>query len=117
MTLSFEAELPRLSLVEKENKIAMEEEPLLNKMQVEKKHPRIIVENFLVGLEKINFPIDFVTYGMEEDQQASSIRRPSIPTSQVWMDAKHGEMTLLVGKEKVTSTKTCPLRMRKGGCA
>ena len=38
---------------------------------------------------------------MEEDQQVSSIGRPSIATSQVWIDAEHGEMTFLVVEEKV----------------
>ena len=38
---------------------------------------------------------------MEEDRQVSIIERPSISTSQVWIDTKHGEMTLLVGEEKM----------------
>ena len=42
-----------------------------------------------------------MTLGMEEDQQVSSIGRPSNATSQAWIDLEHGEMTLLVGKEKV----------------
>ena len=42
-----------------------------------------------------------LTLGMEEDQQASSIGRPSNATSQAWIDVEHREMTVLVGKEKV----------------
>ena len=99
--MSFEEELPSLTLVEKDNQHAIEKEPLLEKMQVEEQHLAITIENALVGVDKFNFPIDFFTLGMEEDQQVSSIGRPSITTSQVWIDAKHGEMTLLVGKEKV----------------
>ena len=38
---------------------------------------------------------------MEEDQQVSSIGRPSNATSQAWINIEHGEMTLLVGKEKL----------------
>ena len=38
---------------------------------------------------------------MEEDQQVSYIGTPSNATSQAWIDVEHGEMTLLVGKEKV----------------
>ena len=38
---------------------------------------------------------------MEDDQQASSIGRPPNATSQAWIDIEHGEMTLLVGKEKM----------------
>ena len=46
MPLRFEEELPGLTLVEeKENELVIKEEPLLEKMQVEKKHSEIIVEN------------------------------------------------------------------------
>ena len=38
---------------------------------------------------------------MEEDQQVSFIEKPSIAKSQVWIDVEHGEMTLLVGEEKM----------------
>ena len=38
---------------------------------------------------------------MEEEQQVSFIGTPFTATSQAWRDIKHGEMTLLVGKEKV----------------
>ena len=38
---------------------------------------------------------------MEEDQQVSSIGRPSNGTSQAWIDVEHGAMTLLVGEEKL----------------
>ena len=38
---------------------------------------------------------------MEEDQQVSYIGRPFIATSQVWIHAEHGEMTMLVGEENV----------------
>ena len=39
--------------------------------------------------------------GTEEDKQAISIGRPSNALSRAWIDTKNGEMTLLVGKEKV----------------
>ena len=38
---------------------------------------------------------------MEEDQQVPYIGTPSNSTSQAWIDVEHGEMILLVGKEKV----------------
>ena len=57
------------------------------------------MENVLVGVEDFYFPIESLTFGMEEDQQVSFIERPPIAKSQVWIDAQHGEMTLLVGKE------------------
>ena len=42
-----------------------------------------------------------MTLGMEEEQQVSSIGAPSSATSKAWIDIEHGEMTLLVGKEKL----------------
>ena len=100
--LSFEEEIQDLALVEeKKNELANEEELLVEERQVEEQHPRITIENVLVGINKFNFHIDFVTLGMEEDQQISSIGRPCIATSQAWIDVEHGKMTLLVGEEKV----------------
>ena len=51
--------------------------------------------------EDFYFPIESLTFGLEEDQQVSFIERPSIDKSQVWIDSQHGEMTLLVGEEKM----------------
>ena len=70
-------------------------------IQVKEQHPSIKIENVFVGVDKFSFPIDSLTFGMEVLRQVSSIERPSIATSQVWIDTKHGEMTLLVGEEKV----------------
>ena len=93
--MSLKKELSRPTLVEdKDNELAIEEEPLLKMMQVKEQHP-------LVGVDKFNIPIDSLTMGMEEDRQISSIERLSIATSQVWIDAEHGEMNLLVTEEKV----------------
>ena len=100
MPLVLEGEFQVLSLVEK-NELANEEEPSLKEMQVGKKHPKRIIENVLVRIENFNFLIDSSTFGMEEDQQVSFIGKPSIATSQVWIDADHGEMTLLFGEEKM----------------
>ena len=86
---------------EKNNELANEEELLVKKRQVEEHHQQTTIESVLVRIDKFNFPIDFVTLGMEEDQQVSSIGRPSNATSQAWIDVEHGEMTLLFGKEKV----------------
>ena len=55
----------------------------------------------MVEVEDFYFPIDSLNFGMEEDWQVSVIERPSIATSQVWIDAEHGEMTLLVGEDKM----------------
>ena len=61
----------------------------------------IIIENVLVEIDKYNFPINCVTVGLEEKQQMSSRGTLSTTTSQAWIDVKHGEITLLVGKGKV----------------
>ena len=53
----------------------------------------------MVGIDKFNFPVDLLTFGMEVNQQV--FERPSIAKSQAWIDAQHGEMTLLVGNEKI----------------
>ena len=100
VTLRLEEELSRPTLVEdKGNEIAIEEETLFKNMQVEEKHPEIKIENVLVGVDKFNFLIDFFTLGIEEDRKVSPIGRPSIATSQVWIDAEHEEMTFLVSEE------------------
>ena len=54
-----------------------------------------MVENVLVQVEDFYFPIDSLTFGME-DRQVSIIERPSIAISQVWIDAEHEDMTLLI---------------------
>ena len=79
-----------LSLVEK-NELAIEEELLLKEKQIETKHPELIVENILVEVENFYFPIEYLTFVIEDDQQVSFIERPSIAKSQVWIDAQHGE--------------------------
>ena len=38
---------------------------------------------------------------MQENQQVSLIEKPSFATSQVRIDAEHGEMTFFVGEEKM----------------
>ena len=100
--LSFEEEIQDLTLVmEKKNELANDEELLVEKRQVEEQHLRKKIENVLVRIDKFNSPIDFVTLGMEENQQVSSIGRPSKATSQAWIDVEHGEMTLLVDEERL----------------
>ena len=90
-----------LLVEEKEDKFATEEELSMEKRQAKEHHPLIRMENVLVGINIFNFPIDCVIVGMEEKQQVSFIKTPSTDTSQAWIDIKHGEMTLLVGKERV----------------
>ena len=52
-------------------------------MQVEEPHPWMKIENVVVGVEDFNFPIESVTFGMEEKRKVSNVERPSIATSQV----------------------------------
>ena len=60
-------------MVEK-NELAIDEELLLKEKQSEKKHL---------------------------NRQVSFVERPSIATSQLWIDAEYGEITLLIGEEKI----------------
>ena len=98
--MTLEGEFQVLSLV-KNNELASEEEPVLKTMQVEEQHPWMRIENVLVRVDKFNFPINSLTFGMEEDRQVSFIEKPSFATSQVQIDAEHGEMTFLAGEEKM----------------
>ena len=69
MPSSFEEEIQDPTLVEETtNELANKEEILEEKRQVKEQHPQKTIENVLVGIDKFNFPIDFVTLGMEEDQ-------------------------------------------------
>ena len=98
--LKEETQEPRL-VEEKEDKSAVEEELSMKKRQPEKHHPLIGMENVLVGIDRFNFPIDCMIVGIEEEQKVSFIETPSTATSQAWIDIKHGEMTILIGKERV----------------
>ena len=98
--LKVEIQEPTL-VEEKKNDCANEEVQSVEKRQAKEHHPRIIIENVLVGIDKYNFPINRVTVGMEEEQQMPSRGTLSIATSQAWIDVKHEELTLLVGKVRV----------------
>ena len=100
MPLILKEELQNPTFIEK-NVLAIYEELLLKEKQVEKKHPELIIENILVGVEDFYFPIEYLTFGMEEDRQVSFVEKHSVATSQMWINAENGEMTLLVGEEKM----------------
>ena len=89
---------------EKKNEYANEVELIMEKRKSEEQHHQIKLQNVLVGIDKFNFPIDLVTLGREEDNQASAQGRPSHALSQAWIDTEYEEITLLVGKEKVKFT-------------
>ena len=96
LTLEQEFQVPSLVM---KNELAKEEKLPWGERQVEEQHPWKTIDNVLVGIDKFNFPIDFLTFGVEVNQQVNE--RPSIATSQMWIDVEHGEMTLLVSKEKM----------------
>ena len=86
---------------EKKNEYANEVEQTMEMRKSEEQHQHIKIENVLAGIDKFNFPIDLVILGNEEDKQVVSIEIPSNALSRSWIDTENGEMTLLVGKEKV----------------
>ena len=86
---------------EKKNEYANEVKLTMDKKKGEEQHQQTKFQNVLVEVDKFNFPIDLVILGREEDNQASAKGRPSNALSQAWIDTEYGEMTLLVGKEKV----------------
>ena len=96
--LMLEQEFQIPSLVMK-NELAKEEKLPWEERQVEEQHMWKTIDNVLVVIDKFNFPVDFLTFGMEVNQQV--FERPSITKSQVWIDTQHGEMTFLAGKEKM----------------
>ena len=61
-----EGEFQVSSLVEN-NELAITVKLVLKMIQVEEQHPWIKIENVLVRVEDFNFPIDSLTFGMEED--------------------------------------------------
>ena len=66
MSLILEGELQDPTLVEK-NEFAIDEEQSLKEKQVEKQHPKFIMENVLVKVEDFHFPINSLNFGMEEN--------------------------------------------------
>ena len=78
-----------------------DEESLLDKLKFEEVSQVMAIENILVKIDTFTFPMDFVTWGSEGDQQNYHIlRRPLLSSSQAWIDIDLGELTLLVGEEK-----------------
>ena len=67
MPLVLEEKLKNLTLVEKNELVSDEERTALKEKQVENEHLELKVENVLIRVEDSNFPIDCLTFGMEED--------------------------------------------------
>ena len=87
-----------------------DEEPLVDKLKFEEESQVMAIENILVNIDTFTFPMDFVTWGIEGDLQNSHIlKRPLLSSSQAWIDINKGELTLLVGEEKVKFNLHQPL--------
>ncbi|XP_022035144.1 uncharacterized protein LOC110937011 [Helianthus annuus] len=66
------------------------------------KHPRGIIENLLVKVDKFVFPADFVILDMEADENVPLILgRPFLNTAKALIDVFLGTITLRAGEESV----------------
>ena len=89
---------------------AIMEEPIVDELKVEEESQVMAIENILVKIDTFTFPMDFVTWGIEEDLQNSHVLRIPLPSSsQAWIDINKRELTLLVGKEKAKFNFNQPL--------
>ena len=67
------------------------------------KHPRGVIEDVLVKVDKFIFPADFVVLDMEEDKEIPLILgRPFLATGRALIDVQKGELRLRVQEEEVT---------------
>ena len=65
-------------------------------------HPRGIIEDFLVKVDKFIFPADFIVLDMEEDKEIPIILgRPFLATGRAMIDVQRGELKLRVQEEEV----------------
>ena len=66
------------------------------------KHPRGIIEDVLVKVDKFIFPADFIVLDMEEDKEIPIILgRPFLAPGRAMIDVQRGELKLRVQEEKV----------------
>ena len=82
LMLEQEFQVPSLDM---KNELAKDEKLPWEERQVEEQHLWITIDDVLVGIDKFNFPVDFLTFGMEVNQQV--FERPFIAKIQVWIDA------------------------------
>ncbi|KAL5546580.1 hypothetical protein UlMin_006267 [Ulmus minor] len=67
------------------------------------KHPRGIIEDVLVKVDKFIFPADFIVLDMEEDREVPLILgRPFLATGRTLIDVHQGKLILRVQDEQVT---------------
>ena len=66
------------------------------------KHPRGIIEDVLVKVDKFIFPADFIVLDMEEDKEIPIILgRPFLATGRAMIDVQRGELKLRVQEDEV----------------
>ena len=66
-------------------------------------HPRGIIEDVLVKVDKFIFPADFIILDMQEDKEVPIILgRPFLATGRATIDVQKGELKLRVQEEEVT---------------
>ncbi|KAL5574298.1 hypothetical protein UlMin_023895 [Ulmus minor] len=79
------------------------------------KHPRGIVEDVLVKVGKLIFPVDFIVLDMEEDKDIPIILgRPFLATSGAIIDVRGGKLTLQVDDETVTFNVYGSMKLLQG---
>ena len=67
------------------------------------KYPRGVIENVLVKMKKLYFPIDFIVLNMEEDMEVPLILgHPFLATGNTLIDVQQEKLTLHVQDEEVT---------------
>ncbi|GJT95174.1 zinc finger, CCHC-type containing protein [Tanacetum coccineum] len=75
------------------------------------KHPKGITENVLVGINKKNFPVDFIILDMPEDIKTPLILgRPFLSTAYAKIDMFKRKITLRVRNDKVVFKSDKPTR-------
>ena len=66
------------------------------------KHPRGVIQEVLVKVDKFIFPTDFIVLDMEEDRDIPIILgRPFLATGRVMIDVQQGELELRVQDDEV----------------
>ena len=66
------------------------------------KHPKGVIEDVLVKLDKFIFPIDFIVLDMEEDKEIPIILgRPFLATGKAMIDVQRGELKLRVQDDEI----------------
>ena len=66
------------------------------------KHPRKVIEDVLVKVDKFIFPVDLIVLDMEEDKEIPIILgRPFLATRRAMIAVQRGELKLRVQEDKV----------------